>query len=884
MVALRPFWSLHTHSKFSFNDALPAVHDMVEAAARYGYPALGLTDHGNPSGSVQLYRECRRAGIEPLPGMETYLVPDTVYAGRKDNLHLTLAAYSETGYRNLCKLATLASAKFWYKPQLDMADLAAFAENGDTQGLVVATGCYGGLLPQVLLRSGERDAVKVAQTLAGWFPRVYVELQNHGTGADERRADNTDDISDDEMVEALWSVAQRAGLPVVITRDSHYVEEADALDHQAMKRLLSWSDDPDDAVFFGTGYHMTDAAGMRPFFPPHILAAGLEGLESLADAAYVRLPELETFTMKVPDVLVAQDDPQAVFEEKVLTALGDRTQDPEILRWVRSEFDVIRIAGMAPYLLLVDLVAEFMREKAIRYVVRGSACGSYCMYALNVTNTDPIKFVLRPDRFLSTNRTKPPDVDFDVEHTRRDEVIEFLTQHWSVSAIGSFRKYKLEEEEEGDESSGSLRVRYFATRHKQGKPDVPWRSLPKDERDTLIRLHDRKLYAGYGTHAAGYIVAPNEAVIAQLPKAYIASSKKAITAYGKEDVEILGFTKLDLLGARTQTAIRIMCETSGVDFESIDEHDADTYRKISRGETEGVFQLSGRAAAPGCRQLRPRNLSDVIAAMALFRPATRTSGATMEFLARRNKKEEPPKRHPDIMAATKDTYGVLLYQEQVMDVMETLGLDKSELEEMLTAVKASNDYREGAASVIAAMRPHLEALAGARGWNPMDINWLTHGLTAYADYSFNKGHAAAYGLVAYRTAYMRVHHPLEFWHGMFIGYWDDKNHIGTYEREAGRDGIRVRPAHVNHSKALYTIDSSRPNTIRKGLIRVKGIGPTAAAELEAKAPFTSLKDLGERVVPRKVSGARNLVLGMNPAESGGQIAALYDADALDGLE
>ena len=883
MLSTRPFWSLHTHSKFSFKDALPAVHDIVVRAGELGYPALGLTDHGNCSGSVQLYQECRKAGIEPLPGMEIYVVPDTVYAGRKDNLHLTVAAYTQTGYRNLCKLATLSSLKFWYKPQLDMADLAAFAENGETQGLVVATGCHFGLLPQVLTNSGERAAVKVATTLAGWFPRVYVELQNHGIGEEEHRDDG--ELSDDEMMEALWDVAQRASLPVIITRDSHYVDEADRPDHDAMKRLLSWSDDPDDAVFPGGGYSMTDTAGLRPFFPPRILAAGLESLESLADAAYVRIPELETFTMKVPDVLVAQDDPQVVFEEKVLAGLSPKqAKDKAVLAQIRAEFDVIRTARIAPYLLLVDLVAEFMREKQIRYVVRGSACGSYCMYALKVTNTDPIKFGLRFDRFLSANRIAPPDVDFDVEHTRRDEVISFLNQHWSVSAIGSFRKYKLEEEDEGDESSGSLRVAYFATRHKQGKPDVEWRRLPAEERKMLYRLADRKLFAGYGTHAAGYIVAPNDEVIAQLPRAYIASSKKQITAYGKEDVETLGFLKLDLLGARTQTAVRIMCDDLGLDFETVPERDRETFRRISSGETEGIFQLSGRSAAPGCRRLKPKTLNDVIAAMALFRPATRVSGATMEYLSRRAGREDVPERHADIMTATAGTYGVLLYQEQVMDVLQALGLSQLELENMLHAVKASNDYSEGAAKVIEDMRPRLVSLATARGWNAMDVNWLTYGLAAYADYSFNKGHAAAYGLVAYRTAYMRVHHPLEFWHGMFIGYWDDKSHIANYEREAGKDGVHVLPPHVNYSKALYTIDTTRPDSIRKGLIRVRGIGPNAAAELEAKAPFASLADLGERVLPRKVTGARNLALGMKPAESGGMIAALADAGALKGLE
>ena len=880
MVAPRPFWSLHTHSKYSINDALPEVADIVKKAVELDYPAIGLTDHGNPSGSVQLYRAARKAGIEPLPGMELYVVPDAEYAGRKDNLHLTVAAYSEKGYRNLCKLATLTAERFWYRPRVDFADFADMAEHGLTDGLVVSTGCYFGVLPQVMMRHGHKAAVQVAHALAGWFPRVYVELQNHGI--DEHHSDF--DLTDDEVMEGVWDVAQAAGLPVILARDSHYLNEEDRPIHEGLKRLVSFSEDVDDAVFPGSGYHMTDAEGLRPYFPPRMLEAGLAGLEDLANAAYVRLPELENFRLKVPDVTVGTEDPQEILEAKVLGLLTEsERQSPAVMSALRQEFDVIREGQMAPYLLLVDMVCEFMREKGIRYTARGSASGSYVNYTLKITQANPLKYHLRFDRFLSRNRMKPPDVDLDVEHTRRDEVIAFITSKWAVRPVGSHMKYSLWDEDEGDDSKGSLRVRYFSTRNKRGLPQVLWRDIPEEDKALLHNLADRKLISGFGRHAAGYIVAPNEEVLRQLPLTYIASSKTLVTAYGKKDVEILGFTKLDLLGLRTQTAIRIMCEESGVDFDSIPEKDKDTFRAISEGKTVGVFQLEGYAMTKGCQQLKPKSLNDIIAAQALFRPATMKSGATEDYRARRAGKEPVPQRHEDIMAATRETYGVLLYQEQVMDVMQTMGMNPVELEEMLDAVKASNEYSEGAARAIQEKLPRIRELTTARGWSGVDISWLIEGLGAYADYSFNKAHAAQYGEVAYRTAYMRVHHPLAFWYGMLVAYSDHDN-ITHYVMEARRDGIRIRPAHVNHSKASYTIDPTMPNAIRRGLTAVRGIGESAAKELEAKQPFTSLKDMGERLLPRKVSGAKNLALGKSPAESGGMIAALADADALDGLE
>jgi DNA polymerase-3 subunit alpha len=879
-----PFWSLHSHSKYSVNDALPGVEPMVAKAVELGYPALGLTDHGNVSGSIQLYKACRKAGIEPLPGIELYVVPDTEYAGRADNMHLTVAAYNEAGYRNLMHMATLTARRYWYKPRIDFADFAAMAEDGATDGLVVATGCYFGVGPQVLMRRGPAAAVKVVEALAGWFPRVYVELQNHGVENHNVDIDHTDD----DVLEGMWHVAQTAGLPVVITRDSHYINPEDKPLHESLKRMVSWSDDVDDAVFPGDGYFMTDRDGLRPFFEPKILEAGIDGLTSLANAAYLRLPEMETFSLKIPDVSV-HGDPQEELEELVmagLKALG-RDKDPKYLTPVRKEFDVIRTGGMAPYLLLVHMVCQFMRDKGISFHARGSAAGCLCNYALGITQVDPVRFGLRFDRFLSSNRMKPPDVDLDVEHARRDEVIAFLQSRWAVRSVGSHMKYSLEEEQEGDEGKGSLLVKYYSTARKRGIEAHAWHQIPPADKESLLKLANMKLISGNGTHAAGYIVAPNEESVAELPLAYIASSKKLVTAYGKKDVEQLGFLKLDLLGLRTRTAIRIAQELSGVDFETIPENDRKTFAAIAAGRTIGVFQLDGYAMQRGCQQLKPKKIEDIIAAQALFRPATMNSGATGDYRARRARRDPVPQRHADIMSATAETYGVLLYQEQVMDVMQSLGMTPAELEEMLDAVKASNEYSEGAAKVIEEKMPRIRALATGRGWTGNDIDWLVDGLGAYADYSFNKAHAASYGVIAYRTAYMRTNYPAEFWVGMLVAYADHKKAPG-YTMEARRDGVRVLPPHVNHSKANYSMTPDpidpKKNAIRRGLLAVKGVGAVAAAELESKAPYASLTDLGQRVLPRRVSGAKGLALKKTPAESGGIIAALEDANALERLE
>jgi DNA polymerase-3 subunit alpha len=878
----KPFWSLHTHSKFSVNDALGSVPETVAKAVELGYPALGLTDHRSVSGAVQLYTECRKAGIEPLPGIELDVVPDIEIMGRSDALHLTMAAYSEAGYRNLAKVASLTARRFWYKPLIDFADFAKMAEDGATEGLLVTTGCFFGVLPQVYMRQGAAAADKVAATLAGWFPRVYVELQNHGI---EEHRDGLPDFTDDEVLEAMWAVAQRVGLPVLVTRDSHYTNEADKSVHDALKTLVSWSEDPDDAVFPGGGYHMTDADGLKRYFPRYMLDAGLDALAELANKAYVRIPELETFNLKVPAVSLT-GDPQTELEDRVYARMPEEhKKNPRYMRPLKAEFDAIRIADQAPYLLLVDEVCTFMRDKTIRYWARGSAVGSLVNWYLGVTQQDPVKHGLRFDRFISISRIKPADVDLDVEHTRRDEVVAFLKSRWAVRQVGSLAKYSLWDDDhgEGDHAKGSLRMRYFATANKKGLPKQLWRDVPKADRDMLYKISELKLYSGYGKHAAGYIVAPNETVLAQLPMAYIASSESFITAYGKKDVERLGFVKLDLLGSRTATAVNIMEEMTGVTVDTVGLSDPQTWASIRNGRTVGIFQLDGFSMMRGCKRLQPRKFDDLVAAQALFRPAMRLSGAQDEFLERKSGRLKVPVRHPDIMTVTKDTYGILLYQEQVMEVMAAIGLDQVELESMLDAVKASNEYSEGAAVAITRMLPRIRQCAHARGWSDADVAWLADGIGGYADYSFNKSHAVSYGAVSYYTAFMRRHHPVAFWTGMFVAY-DDSENITKYLAESRSDRVAVLSAHVNRSKVTYTAEPEH-NAIRKGLISIKGIGPAAATELSAKAPFTSLTDLAKRVIHNKVTGTKPFLLqGLDPLTAGGQLAALDAANALEGLE
>jgi len=884
------FWSAHSHSRYSAKDALPTVDAMIDKAVELGYPALGLTDHGVGGGWAQLYTGARKAGIEPLPGVEAYVALDRLKGKRPATMHMGMLATSAVGYRNLVGLVTASHANFRYKPVIDMADLAAAGADGRLEGVAALSGCWFGVLP-TLLREGSPIAVRNLLTaLDAWFGSgLYVEMQHH----------NIDDEThtDAAHVGILHGMATALGLPMVITQDSHYCEPEDRRDHETMKRLMSWSDDVDDAVFPGDGYHMVDESWLATRYTPKQLSDGLAGLDDLLSKAQVVIPELDDFKLAVPDT---GGDPDELLTDRALETLEAFLESGRIpaskqkayRARIGEELDVVTGAGFSGYLLLFEQVCAELRTRKILYNVRGSASGSMLCWLLGITSFDPIAWKLPFDRFLSSDRTKPPDIDIDIEHRRRGEIMEWMRQHYFVTQIGTWLQMGLEADE--NDQKGSLLVRWKMHARKTGQdPNVPvgsaeWRGLQ--------RLSSHKAYLGYGVHAAGLMITPDEATAACVPLHYVASSKTMVTAFGKDDVERMGLVKGDFLGLKTLTALRIMSEQTGIDLGTIGFKDKEVYSRMRQGKLTGLFQLEGGASAKGIRQLQPTKLSDVIAAMALFRPATLESGATEAYIKRRKREAPVIERHQIIMEETAETYGVLLYQEQALDVMKRLGLTVEDVERARKAIKASNANVGDARKVLAELRERLTVQAAQIGMSPGDVAWLNDALDAYAGYGFNKAHATSYGVLAYLTAWFRTHHPVAFWCGMLDAYDDSANkvwygppgrrvlvsQVDAYKREAQLDGVTLLGPHVNRSRISWSVPSDM-SAVRAGLNSIKGVGQVASKELVAHAPYASLEDLATRVAPRRVTGVKFLGMGVDPRACGGTIAALSHAGALHGL-
>jgi DNA polymerase-3 subunit alpha len=887
IIRSNKFWSVHTHSKFSAGDALPSVQEIVSRVKEMGQPALGLMDHGNMGGSVELYKACKQLGIMPFPGTELYLVKSIAKhraargqkAGGEGRYHMGVTAYTTKGYENLVNLSTLSHKQFYFKPLVDLETFAQLHQDGKTEGLAVTTGCYFGLIVQALVTKGEATAKQYLKALDTWFPNsVFVEIQNHNI-------DHGDGWNDDKVADALVGIADELGLPVIITQDSHYTLEEDRGDHEALKRLVAFGPDPDDAVFPGDGFHLADDGWIEAHHGPARLGRGLEGLAELARRHALSIPVLDAYQYAVP---LAITDPQAVLEQRCQAALLTCGKNTAAYKSrLAQELEVIAAAGMAGYLLVCQEVTDYMREQKILFNARGSAAGSLVCWLLRITGPDPIRWDLRFERFLSKDRTKPPDVDLDIEHERRGDVLTWMKSKWSVQQIATWAKLSLTGEE--GESKGSLLVKYYSATNKKVETDEEkinaWSEVPREDQLLLKRLADREMYSGNGKNAAGVVVTATKAEIDKLvPMLWIASSESFLTQYGKNDIELCGFVKLDVMGVKMLSVIRRCLDLLGKDdLEWIPLTNGPTYSAIRSGMTEGVFQLSGWSAQRGCQELKPSKISDVIAAMALFRPATQSSGATAAYLARKHGKEDAPTRHEIITKATSSTYGIMLYQEQVIQVLRDLGMEADDLTKFLKAVKASNKDIGDAGKVIDGYQQMIAGLSAKKGLSAEDVSWLSTAIDGFSQYGFNSAHATTYGLLAYQTAYLMVNHPIEFHTALLAVAAGDEKKEPKYLRAARQRGVKILAPDVNISGLTYTMDHKR-KAVRKGLLAIKGVGVSTGVEVARCQPYKDLNDLLERVDHRKVTGVKDVRLGKKKLdEATGALKALYQAGALNSL-
>ena len=896
-------WNLHTHSNFSHKDALSTVQELVATAAGFGQPAIGLTDHGNMAGAVQLYKACKAAGMAPFPGSELYVVTDHDQHRAAMNArgetprhlkrhHFCVVAYTSKGYENLVGLSTLSHQRFFNKPVLDHGDLAMLAEQGLLEGIAATSGCFFGLIAQAVVTGEPEHAMSLLKTYAGWFPGFYVELQNHHI---DHSLDGFEGWNDDKLADTLHQMAYEAGLPVVLTQDAHYAKPEQKQAHEILKRLVAFGPEADDAVFPGDGFHLADDAWFAAHHHAARLSSGADGLADLLAAHELAIPELDTYHYNIPFTVAEPQKELALRVGKAMLAAGLDQKQKYLDRFL-DELSIVKDTGMAGYLMLVAEVTDWCRANHVFYRARGSAAGSLLCWQLGITPVVPLKWGLRFERFISRVRTSPPDIDLDVEYDRRGDLIAWLRTRFSVQQIGTHAKFSMtgEEDVEGEaDARGSILVAYFARQRATGGEITEWSDVPAQDRTDLHTLDAEAALKSYGTHAAGLVLTTTAADFDRLmPLMWVASSGIFVTQHPMKDVEGLGYVKLDVLGLKTLAVLHRCMDNLGRQvsdgLEWIPLNDRQTFAAISRGHTDGVFQLEGGSARWGCKDLKPSHIRDVIAAMALFRPAAMETGATKHYIARKHKVEAVPVRHKVIADNTAKTYGIMLYQEQVIAILRDLGMEPEPLTKFLKAVKASQKSEMAkAAQTMADAKAKVAAMADEAGMSHEDFVWLWDAIEGFSKYGFNQAHATVYGQLAYYCAYLSVHHPVEFFAALLAVAAESGSKKETgYVSAARGAGVRILRPDVNASGVTYAVDPRRKG-VRRGLVAIKGIGEKQARHLVAQRPeggFTTLQDLCERVyVPGSpVSGLKPYL--KDGDDSVGTIGKLKDAGALETLE
>lgn len=885
--AVSNFSHLHAHSHFSTLDAISSVPGMLSRAAAWGQPAMALTDHGNMSGTIQAYTESKKHGVQFFPGFEGYLV-DTIGDKEAKRFHYGILAADLAGFRALVAFNSLAHTRprFHRFPRHDLSDLATLAGDRAAGGLVLLTGCYFGLLQQTLVTKGFEAAKQVAEMYAGWFPHTFVEVQNHNT-------DHPDKWTDDDIVEALIDIADEVGLPVVATQDSHYLAPSDRDAHNMMKRLGYRSNDNTNE-FPGDSFHFASTEWVARHYTKSQWERSEEGHAAVLALHDLQLPALDAYKPFVPKMSKTpkQDLRDLVWAglRRVVPHVQGSVQYEAYVDRCLYELEIINKLGYADYFLHVLDLVKFCNDRKIATEARGSANASLVCYAVGITQVDPLQWDLTFERFLSLDRQKPPDIDIDIEDERRGELVSYVKNRYGAIAIGNYSQLGAR----GDDDKGSILVSYnsylrsqmspaeFNYRHGTGLETIAAvkNVSPRDYRG-LRALAKSVPFRSYGVHAAGLLLPGAHVKLEDyVPTMLVASSDTLVSQYTMDDVEKAGYLKDDILGQRTLWVMRRCQELMGVkkadDFSWIPLDDAETCRSLSEGRVNNaVFQFEGYAMAKGAQSMGIKTTRDCVLAASLFRPACMESGVTDQYLRRRAK---PSLRsnirypHPAFEKALKPTYGCVLFQEQVLQIMRALGLDYAGINTFFKIVK---DSGKGATARnvqrAAEVKTQWSDICRRNGISDVEGAW--HYIEGYVKYGFNQAHATGYGVRSYRCAYLKTHHPLEFMTavlesvtGKSSGKVDKE---AMYIREARRIGVRVLPPDINVSGSRYTMAGGGRKAIVHGLGSVKGVSVERAEAIVAQRPAKGWKDAREfaQSLPVAVlSGARQYLDLVDGAE------------------
>lgn len=866
------FVHLHNHSEYSLLDGAARIKELVAKSADLGMPAVAVTDHGNMFGVLKLYEECKKVskereaqglpGIKPIIGCEFYVAPRSRFLkeGKEDKstYHLVLLAENQQGYRNLCKLNAVAYLEgFYYKPRIDREILRQHSE-----GLICLSACLAGEVIQSLLENDMEAAYAIAQDYLEIFDRdhYFIELQDHGL--DEQRLTNPQ----------LIKLANDLNIGLVCTNDCHYINREDAEWHDMLLcvqtgRLRS---DPLRMRFPNSEFYLKSPEEMQLLFGEYPEA--LANTVRIAERCQVNLDkhdQVDLPVVQVPEGYDLETYLRYLCEEGIKKRYPEVT--PELRERLEYELDIIISMRFPGYFLIVWDLINFCHQNGIRVGPgRGSAAGSLVAYSLGITNIDPIRYNLIFERFLNPERVSMPDIDTDFCVVRRGEVIDYLVEKYGEDKVGQIvtfgtMKSKLVVKDVGraldipipevNKLTKLIPDDLKMTLAKALKESAELKELyDNDERvrelwDISTKLEGMPRHTG--THAAGVVIAP--APVVDYMPCFKMGVNILTTQFEKEQVEEQGLVKMDILGLRNLTvigdALKNIKQSRGldIDIDNIPLDDQAVYEMLSAGDTDGVFQLESDGMRTYLRALKPERIEDIIAMVALYRPGPLEGGMVNDFIKRKHGETKVEYPHPMLEPVLAETYGVMVYQEQIMQVASTMaGFTLGQADELRRAMGKKKP------EVLAAKRKDFLAGALQKGVSEKTANDVFDLMEFFSGYGFNKSHSAAYGIVTYQTAWLRCHYAAEYMAAILTSFMQSADKVTTYIEACRNAGLEILPPDINLS---YTDFSVHDGKVRFGLAAIKNVGREIINQIiedrNANGEFTSLTDLCSRIALNK---------------------------------
>ena len=855
------FVHLHVHSEYSLLDGACRIPELARRAAELKMPALALTDHGNLFGAIEFYKECREAGIKPIIGCEVYLAPGDM-EDRKANspkeasTHFLLLAKNETGYHNLLKLVSLAHLKGqYYKPRIDKQRLREYSE-----GLIGTSACLAGEVARHIMAGRTKEAEASIDSFKSIFAPgdFYLEIADHGVPQQKQI-----------IVEKL-KYAKQFGLKIVATNDVHYVRQEHASAHDVLLCIQTGAKIADEnrMRYHGPEFYLKTQEEMAALFRevPEALAQTLEIAEKCDLKIELGKNKFPAYT--VPEGETREGYLRRLCYEGLERRFKGRAQEPKLHERLDFELGVLEKTGFTSYFLITWDFIDYAKRNGIPVGPgRGSAAGSLIAYVLGITDLDPLQYGLFFERFLNPERISPPDIDVDFCYNRRGEVIDYVRKKYGDRSVAQIITFGTLGAKMAIRDVGRVMGLSYGEADRLAKmiPFDPKMTLKKalDENPDFKRAYEEEeitrnvidsalalegVSRQAGVHAAGVVISDKD--LAEYVPLTVDDSGGIVTQYSMDPLGELGLLKMDFLGLKTltviQDALNLIEQTTGTKMAPADMplDDKSAFDLLSRAQNIGVFQVESSGMCDLCRRLKPSKIEDVIALVALYRPGPMEN---IPAYSERKLGTVPIEYdHPLLEPILRETYGIMIYQEQVMQAAQALAgftLGKADVLRKAMGKKKPEEMAKQRAIFI-------EGCAKTNGIKETKANQLFDVLDKFAGYGFNKAHSACYGLLAYQTAYLKARYPVQFMAALLSNELDNTDKISVFIAEAKTMRLAVLPPSVNESNAVFTV---KENSIRFGLSAIKNVGAAAVkliVEARGGEPFTDMDDFCVRIGPR----------------------------------